>query len=399
MSLEIKVPELGESISQASIASIKVKDGQIVAQDELLFEIETDKVTLEVTAPEQGKITLIAVSEEDIVKSGAMLCSLLPLSEQELSNHNLKQEKDTNQQSNVSEPKQEQKALKEEAKQAPSTPDTKIKEGVKLKVFKDTVEVFLDKQLKKVASTSCQNSLNTNPDREPVEGEKKVAMTAIRKKIASNLKFSQESSVSLTTFNEVNLTSLLSVRKNINSSQEIDAKLGITSFFIKAVSNAIKKFPIINAEIAGDSIIYKNYHDIGVAVGTNYGLVVPNIRNCENKTILQIEKDLTEFVVKANKRQLNIEDITQGSFTISNGGVYGSLLSTPIINPPQVAILGLHAINKKPIVDSNNNIVIASVMNLALTYDHRIIDGKEAVSFLQTVKKLVETPETLLFEV
>ncbi len=392
MSLEIKVPELGESISSASVASLKVANGDIVKQNQLLFEIETDKVTLEVLATQDGKIENILVKEEDSVQTGQVLCNLAFLTE--------KEQQSIAKQNKPEEKKQEKKTqIKEETKQKDSLPKVeKLSKKTSVKVFKDTVEVFLDKQLNKVShSTENLGSYPQNPDREAVEGETKVEMSSIRKKIASNLKFSQESSVSLTTFNSANLSNLLKIRKSLNNSKQANIKLGITSFFVKAVSNALKEYKVVNAEIAGQSIIYKDYHDIGVAVGTDYGLVVPNVRNCESKTLADIEQDITKYVEKANKRQLNIEDIKKGSFTISNGGVYGSLLSTPIINPPQVAILGLHAIKKTPIVDDNNNIVVADVMQLALTYDHRIIDGKEAVSFLTLVKEYIESPERLLF--
>ncbi len=392
MSLEIKVPELGESISSASVASLKVANGDIVKQNQLLFEIETDKVTLEVLATQDGKIENILVKEEDSVQTGQVLCNLAFLTE--------KEQQSIAKQNKPEEKKQEKKTqIKEETKQKDNLPKVeKLSKKTSVKVFKDTVEVFLDKQLNKVShSTENLGSYPQNPDREAVEGETKVEMSSIRKKIASNLKFSQESSVSLTTFNSANLSNLLKIRKSLNNSKQANIKLGITSFFVKAVSNALKEYKVVNAEIAGQSIIYKDYHDIGVAVGTDYGLVVPNVRNCESKTLADIEQDITKYVEKANKRQLNIEDIKKGSFTISNGGVYGSLLSTPIINPPQVAILGLHAIKKTPIVDDNNNIVVADVMQLALTYDHRIIDGKEAVSFLTLVKEYIESPERLLF--
>lgn len=392
MSLEIKVPELGESISSASVASLKVANGDIVKQNQLLFEIETDKVTLEVLATQDGKIENILVKEEDSVQTGQVLCNLAFLTE--------KEQQSIAKQNKPEEKKQEKKTqIKEETKQKDSLPKVeKLSKKTSVKVFKDTVEVFLDKQLNKVShSTENLGSYPQNPDREAVEGETKVEMSSVRKKIASNLKFSQESSVSLTTFNSANLSNLLKIRKSLNTSKQANIKLGITSFFVKAVSNALKEYKVVNAEIAGQSIIYKDYHDIGVAVGTDYGLVVPNVRNCESKTLADIEQDITKYVEKANKRQLNIEDIKKGSFTISNGGVYGSLLSTPIINPPQVAILGLHAIKKTPIVDDNNNIVVADVMQLALTYDHRIIDGKEAVSFLTLVKEYIESPERLLF--
>ncbi len=392
MSLEIKVPELGESISSASVASLKVANGDIVKQNQLLFEIETDKVTLEVLATQDGKIENILVKEEDSVQTGQVLCNLAFLTE--------KEQQSIAKQNKPEEKKQEKKTqIKEETKQKDNLPKVeKLSKKTSVKVFKDTVEVFLDKQLNKVShSTENLGSYPQNPDREAVEGETKVEMSSVRKKIASNLKFSQESSVSLTTFNSANLSNLLKIRKSLNNSKQANIKLGITSFFVKAVSNALKEYKVVNAEIAGQSIIYKDYHDIGVAVGTDYGLVVPNVRNCESKTLADIEQDITKYVEKANKRQLNIEDIKKGSFTISNGGVYGSLLSTPIINPPQVAILGLHAIKKTPIVDDNNNIVVADVMQLALTYDHRIIDGKEAVSFLTLVKEYIESPERLLF--
>lgn len=398
MSLEIKVPELGESISSASVASLKVANGDIVKQNQLLFEIETDKVTLEVLAPEDGKIENLLAKEEDSVQTGQVLCNLAFLT---------KQEQQTLESQNKDKTQAKQKEEKTEQKQAEpiKKQDTLLKKENKpsakssVKVFKDTVEVFLDKQLNKVShSPENLGSYLQNPDREAVEGETKVEMSSIRKKIASNLKFSQESSVSLTTFNSANLSSLLKIRKSLNDNKQTKTRLGITSFFVKAVSNALKEYKIVNAEIAGQSIIYKDYHDIGVAVGTDYGLVVPNVRNCESKTLSDIEQDIAKYVEKANKRQLNIEDIKKGSFTISNGGVYGSLLSTPIINPPQVAILGLHAIKKTPVVDQNNNIVVADVMQLALTYDHRIIDGKEAVSFLALVKEFIENPERLLFE-
>jgi len=389
MTIEIKVPALGESVSEASIAKIYKKIGEAVKADELIFELETDKVTLEVNAPSNGTISQLKVNEGDSVKVGDILAIM----------------------------SQGGSAVVEQTK--PAILDDKIA------VVNNNNASFLSPAPKKIiaennldaskingtgkdgritkgdALSSISNSVVDNST--PVVPEKlteRVKMSRLRQKVAERLKESQNTAAILTTFNEVDMSAVMALRSEYKDifEKKHNSKLGFMSFFVKATVTALKEIPAVNAEIEGSDIIYKNFYDIGVAVGSPQGLVVPVLRNADKLNLAQIETNIAELGKKARDGKLTIPDLTGATFTISNGGVYGSLMSTPIINPPQSGILGMHKIQERVMV-INGEMKIRPMMYLALSYDHRIIDGKEAVTFLVRIKELIEDPRRLILDI
>ncbi len=389
MTIEIKVPALGESVSEASIAKIYKKIGEAVKADELIFELETDKVTLEVNAPSNGNISQLKVNEGDSVKVGDVLAIM----------------------------SQGDSAVVEQTK--PAILDDKIA------VVSNNNASFLSPAPKKIiaennldaskingtgkdgritkgdALSSVSNSVVDNST--PVVAEKlteRVKMSRLRQKVAERLKESQNTAAILTTFNEVDMSAVMALRSEYKDifEKKHNSKLGFMSFFVKATVTALKEIPAVNAEIEGNDIIYKNFYDIGVAVGSPQGLVVPVLRNADKLNLAQIETNIAELGKKARDGKLTIPDLTGATFTISNGGVYGSLMSTPIINPPQSGILGMHKIQERVMV-INGEMKIRPMMYLALSYDHRIIDGKEAVTFLVRIKELIEDPRRLILDI
>ncbi len=389
MTIEIKVPALGESVSEASIAKIYKKIGEAVKADELIFELETDKVTLEVNAPSNGNISQLKVNEGDSVKVGDVLAIM----------------------------SQGSSAVVEQAK--PAILDDKIA------IVSNNNASFLSPAPKKIiaennldaskingtgkdgritkgdALSSISNSVIDNST--PVVAEKlteRVKMSRLRQKVAERLKESQNTAAILTTFNEVDMSAVMALRSEYKDifEKKHNSKLGFMSFFVKATVTALKEIPAVNAEIEGSDIIYKNFYDIGVAVGSPQGLVVPVLRNADKLNLAQIETNISELGKKARDGKLTIPDLTGATFTISNGGVYGSLMSTPIINPPQSGILGMHKIQERVMV-INGEMKIRPMMYLALSYDHRIIDGKEAVTFLVRIKELIEDPRRLILDI
>ena len=387
---EIIVPQLGESVSEATVATWHKKSGDAVVVDDLLLELETDKVTLEVNAPVSGKLVEIKVSEGETVEMGALLGFI---EEGEVS---------------AEEP------ANDKAQEAAATQETTAANNVKAndnlspaprKIAADNnIDVSNIKGSGKDGRVTKGDLLNNlqNPVTNTLEAkpEERVRMSKLRQRIAERLKESQNTAAILTTFNEVDMTEVIALRKQYKDKfqEKHNVKLGFMSFFVKACVQALKEIPAVNAEIEGTDIIYKNFYDIGVAVGTPQGLVVPIIRNTENLTLAGIESEINNMALKARDGKLTIADLTGGTFTISNGGVYGSLLSTPIINPPQSAILGMHKMQERPVV-VDGKIEIRQMMYLALSYDHRIIDGKEAVTFLVKVKEAIEDPARLLLGV
>ncbi|MDX2082985.1 MAG: 2-oxoglutarate dehydrogenase complex dihydrolipoyllysine-residue succinyltransferase [Rickettsiales bacterium] len=397
MTIEIKVPALGESVSEAAIAKLHKKVGDAVKADELIVELETDKVTLEVNAPANGVIADLKVKQGDNVKVGDLIALMnegaiavsnkvadkssatansaaLTTSSNNLANNSL---------NNLS-PAPKKLATEnniDTSKISGSGKDGRVTKG-------DVLEIM--------ASGNSSQSLPIQAASKSVE---RVKMSKLRQKIAQRLKESQNTAAILTTFNEVDMSAVMALRSEYKDAFEKKhgVKLGFMSFFVKACVAALKEIPAVNAEIDGDEIVYKNFYDIGVAVGSPQGLVVPVLREADNLNLAKIEKGISELGVKARDGKLTIPDLTGATFTISNGGVYGSLMSTPIINPPQSAILGMHKIQERPMV-VNGEIKIRPMMYLALSYDHRIIDGKEAVTFLVRVKELLEDPRRLVLD-
>lgn len=401
MNVEIIVPALGESVSEATVAKWYKKAGDVVKLDELLLELETEKVTLEVSAVAEGILDTILKQEGDVVSIGQVLGSIKPGIATQNTEVNQKasstpvlgietrvptiQEKKVDSVSAM--PPSVQKLVKENnlnpATIAGTGKDGRINKGDVLNVLATTT----------VRAPEIETVI---PGDKPVE---KVRMSRLRKTIAQRLKDSQNTAAILTTFNEIDMLNVINLRKKHREEFEKKhgVKLGFMSFFVKAVVNALKEIPAVNTEIDGDDIIYKRYYDIGVAVGTDQGLVVPVLRNADKMSFSTVEKEIGHLAAKARDGKLAMVDLTGGTFSITNGGVYGSLLSTPIINPPQSGIIGLHNTQERPVV-IDGKIEIRPMMYIALSYDHRIIDGKDAVTFLVKVKNAIENPERLLFD-
>ena len=352
--MDIIVPTLGESIVEATVSKWLKQEGDYVDVDEPIVELETDKVTLEVPANISGLIEKVIISEGETVEVGQILGSLK------------KGEK------KPSSSKQDVQSEQVPAKNLPIEPEKEIKKELEV----------------------------SNPNLKTSKQEERVPMSRLRKAIAKRLKEAQNNAAMLTTYNEVDMTEVMKIRSNFQPDFEKkhSVKLGFMSFFVKASIEALREFPAVNAEINNEEIIYKNYYNIGVAVGTSEGLVVPVLKNAEHMSFPEIEKNIVSFGTKARDGSITISDMSDGTFTISNGGIYGSLMSSPILNPPQSGILGMHKIQKRPIA-INDKIEIRPMMYLALSYDHRIIDGREAVSFLVKVKENIEDPQRILIGV
>lgn len=409
MATKILVPSMGESITEATIAKWIKQIGEPVEADEPVVELETDKVTLEVPAPVSGRLESIAAKAGQTVEIGALLGSIA------------EGEKGTAAQSKK--PAAEAAAATASAPSAAATAAAKSKAAdiqspavrkIAAERGIDTTQMTGSGKGGRVTKGDllAPAAAESKPALAPAARsavaaaasagarEERVVMSRLRRRIAERLKAAQNTAAILTTFNEVDMTAIMEARERFRDSFEKKhgVKLGFMSFFVKAAMAALKEFPAVNAEIAGDEVIYKNYYDIGVAVGTDQGLVVPVLRNADQMGFADIELKISELGKKARDGKLTIEDLTGGTFTISNGGIYGSLLSTPILNPPQSGILGMHKIQKRPMV-IGDKIEIRPMMYLALSYDHRIIDGKEAVSFLVRIKDSLEDPQRLLFEI
>ncbi|MFS7929086.1 putative dihydrolipoyllysine-residue succinyltransferase [Helianthus anomalus] len=368
------VPFMGESISDGTLATFLKKPGDRVEIDEPIAQVETDKVTIDVASPEAGIIQEFVAKEGDTVEPGTKVAIISKSAE------------------GAAVPSKP--ASPDAVSQPPSTAE-KAEETPKPKV-----ETTPAVEKPKPASPPPPKTSASEPQLPPKERERRVPMTRLRKRVATRLKDSQNTFALLTTFNEVDMTNLMKLRSEYKDAflEKHGVKLGLMSGFVKAAVSGLQNQPIINAVIDGDDIIYRDYIDISIAVGTPKGLVVPVIRNAEKMNFAEIEKEINTLAKKANNGTISIDEMAGGSFTISNGGVYGSLLSTPIINPPQSAILGMHSIVNKPMV-VGGNIVPRPMMYVALTYDHRLIDGREAVFFLRRIKDVVEDPRRLLLDI
>ena len=398
--MELIVPTLGESITEATVSKWLKKVGDSFDADEPLVEIETDKITVEVPAPSAGSITEIKVEEGVDVNIGGVLALL---GDQKNSNTS-STPKDASKKEVVVEEKKEEKPSKE-VETSPDGNNKKLSPSVQKMIAEN------DLSADKIPSSRTDGRLTkgdvfnfmSNPSKKTSsskEREEVVRMSKIRKTIATRLKESQNTAAILTTFNEVDMSEIMKVRESKKEDfvERYGVKLGFMSFFVKAVVSSLEEFPAVNAEIREENIIYKNHFDIGIAVGTEKGLVVPVLKDADTMTFGDIEKNIVELSTKAKEGSLTMDDLTGGTFTISNGGVYGSMLSTPIINRPQSGILGMHNIQKRAVV-VDDEIVIRPMMYLAFSYDHRIIDGKESVGFLVSIKNLLENPSKLILGV
>ncbi len=402
MSMEIKVPVLPESVADGSIATWYKKVGEKIKRDEHLLDIETDKVVLEVVAPTDGFLESILKKEGDTVKSeevvGLFTAEAVSISEKPPVEALVLAEQTAKPQQPLS-PAVRQ-LVKEQNVNLTEVQGTG--KGGRITKADVTESVSRKEAVSKPPSPPSAKKAETSPLELPMgeRVEKRVPMSRLRARMAERLLQAQQSAAILTTFNEINMQPVMTLRQKYKETFEKDygVRLGFMSFFTIAVVEALKRFPIVNASVDGNDIIYHGYHDIGIAVSSPRGLVVPLIRNAELLDMAQIEKKIAEFKGKAQNGQLTIEEISGGTYTISNAGGFGSLMSTPILNPPQSAILGMHKIEERPIVE-NGIIVIRPMMYVAMSYDHRIIDGTDAVQFLVTVKELIEDPARLLLNV
>ncbi|MFL2721339.1 MAG: 2-oxoglutarate dehydrogenase complex dihydrolipoyllysine-residue succinyltransferase [Gammaproteobacteria bacterium] len=400
MSIDIKSPTFPESVADGTIATWLKNEGDAVTQDEVIAEIETDKVVLEVVAPSNGILTKIIKAEGDVVQSAEKIG--------EFSDETVDTDKDeliedsSNEVAEETQPILEKVSeIKADKKIAPAAKKI-IKEkeldvenikssGKGNRVTKADVINHLDQEVSNKNTDS--NTLSVKSGRQ----EKRVPMSRLRSTIAKRLVSVKQETAMLTTFNEVDMLPIKELRKKYGQEfeKEHGVKLGFMGFFVIAAVQALRKFPIVNASIDGQDIVYHGFQDIGVAVSTERGLVVPVIKDADSKSLPEIEKSILEYSLKARDGKLAIEDMQGGTFTISNGGIFGSLLSTPILNAPQTAILGMHAIQDRPVA-IEGEVVIRPMMYLAMSYDHRLLDGKEAVSFLVSIKEQLESPERLL---
>jgi len=435
MSEKIVVPALGESVTEATVSRWLKSVGEKVNSDEPIVELETDKVNVEVPSPSNGVLENISVNEGDTVEVGALLGSIGASSIKTVGKKEkkykppLKKDKEEDEGPTIFEEENEKKQKKEKS----------IPEKLILKESKEESKLILDEEVKtkdhtgeKIASPSARKIANEkNINLQDIKGtgkngvilkedllrlmgskpapnkrkfthgpEERIKMTRLRMTIAKRLKEAQNNAAMLTTFNEVDMFQVIQMKNDYKNEfkKKYSTKLGFMSFFVKACVSALKNFPAINAEVQDGTIVYKNYYNISFAVGTDRGLVVPVLRNPDEMSFADIEKNIASLGDKAREGRISIEDLQGGTFTITNGGIYGSMLSTPILNPPQSGVLGMHNIIERPVV-KNSQIVIRPMMYLALSYDHRIVDGKEAVSFLKNVKESLEEPQRLFLNV
>ena len=422
---KIVVPVLGESITEATVSKWLKKEGDNVEVDEPIVELETDKVNLEVPSPISGVLTEISSKDGSVVEVGALLGSVSENGSGSPKDRIIEKIKPTKKKENVivlEEKKKEPIIDEEKPQEQPLVLTDEVKEENELEkqgeqetlspavrkiVAENNIDINSVKGSGKdgrVLKGDLINLMGVNPppsERKIKYGqEERIKMTRLRQTIAKRLKQAQENAALLTTFNEVDMSNVMNMRKDNQEDfqNRYGIKLGFMSFFVKACVVALKNFPAVNAEIEGDTIVYKNYYNISFAVGTDKGLVVPVLKNADELSFADIEKNIKEISEKARDGKLTIEDLQGGTFTISNGGVYGSMLSTPILNLPQSGVLGMHNIVDRPVV-VDGEIKIRPIMYLALSYDHRIIDGKESVSFLKMVKENLEEPRRLFLDI
>jgi 2-oxoglutarate dehydrogenase E2 component (dihydrolipoamide succinyltransferase) len=381
MTIEVKVPVLPESVEDAIIAGWHKKPGDTIRRDENLVDLETDKVVLEIPAPADGTVIEIRAQEGDTVTSG----NIIAIIEEGVIEETTKQNEA---------PLDEEvpavaaaSASKDSPRLSPAARRVAEEEKV------DPARVEGTGRGGRVTKSDVVNFLHGGGSRQ----EERVRMTRLRSKIAERMKNAQNTAAILTSFNEVDLKAVMDLRRKYREQfiERHGIKLGLMSFFVKACCEALRKYPVVNASIDGDEIVYHNYQDIGIAVSTERGLMVPVIRNAENMSLAEIEQAIAHFAQKARAGSIALEDLQGGTFSITNGGVFGSLVSTPLLNPPQSAILGMHTIKERPVV-VDGEIVVRPMMYLAISYDHRLVDGKDAVQFLVSVKETLEDPARLL---
>ncbi len=407
MSIEVKIPEFSESISEGSIGAWIKNIGDVVNAGETIVEVETDKVVLEIPAPANGKIIKILKQENDVVNSQELVAILEEIKDEESAVAN---EASNDDQQSIVEEKQDSEqpnvnAASEYKKTSPAVRKLIEENNLNVEQVKATGKnnrVTKSDVIAAIGNDSAPLPTETANAKsvQQSDGSDRVPMSSLRKRISERLVSAQNEYAMLTTFNEVNMQKIMNIRENHKEQflKTHGIKLGFMSFFVLAVVEALKEFPIINASIDNEDIVYHHHVDMGIAVSSERGLVVPVVRGAHSKSLSTIELEINELATKARDNKLTIDELVGGTFTLTNGGVFGSMMSTPIINPPQSAILGMHSIQRRPIA-VGDEVKIASMMYLALTYDHRIIDGREAVMFLSTVKRIIEDPIQLLLHI
>jgi len=417
--MDIKVPAVGESVTEAEIGEWLKKSGDYVKRDEVILTLETDKASVEVVAEDSGVLKTMA-AEGDTVAIGAVVATLD-------TSASAPQDSSATSKANDEEKQSEQKSAGNQngSAQPEATPQvfaSPNKDHLSPAVRKAVHEKGLDpnsiegtgrggrltkEDVMKASSPSpapqkapTTDNQSTPPRRDPSERTERVKMTTLRRKIAERLVNAQQTAAILTTFNEVDMSALMNLREQYKDpfEKKHGVRLGFMGFFVKATIEALKEFPAVNAEIDGADILYKNFYNIGVAVSSPKGLVVPVLKDADQMSLAEIEQEIKNYAIKARDGKITIDDMSDGSFTISNGGVFGSLMSTPILNPPQSGILGMHKIEKRPVV-VDDQVQVRPMMYLALSYDHRMIDGKESVSFLVRIKENIEDPSRMLLQV
>jgi 2-oxoglutarate dehydrogenase E2 component (dihydrolipoamide succinyltransferase) len=423
MGIELKIPEVGESITEVEIGGWLKQPGDSVKKDEPLVTLESEKATVELPAPESGKMGQVLKQKGEVVKVGEVIGYLESAGSETAAPKPAVKKAEENQ------PKPEKPpAQSEKAPTPPATPPPAAKPQEQ-RIMPAAKRVIAEKGLNEAdvkgtgpggrvlkedvqrlepAPQPAQPSTDTMPPflpEKPAPGgaareEEAVPMSRLRRTVAERLVAAQHNAALLTTFNEIDMGSVMGLRKEFSAAflAKHNVKLGFMSFFVKACIDALKQCPALNAEIRGGDIVYHNFFDIGVAIGSGKGLVVPVLRNAEHLSFAEIEKVIGDFGARAKDNKLKVEELQRGTFTISNGGVYGSLLSTPIVNPPQSGVLGMHAIQERPVA-RDGNVVIRPMMYVALTYDHRIVDGRDAVTFLKRIKDTIENPARMLLEI
>ena len=404
MRTEIKIPEVGESITEVELGDWLKKSGEPVGKDEVLVTLESEKATVELPSPDSGTLTQILKQKGQVAKIGEVIAYLEPGKAPAPAAQKPPQKEPAPEQphNGPGQPRvmpAAQMALEEHGLSAAEVPGSGpggriLKEDVLRQAERAKHESAPPKS--PVASPAPATRANAPAGRE----EEVVPMSRLRRTVAERLVQAQHAAALLTTFNEIDMSQVLALRKQYGESfqQRYQIKLGMMSFFVKAVIDGLKQFPALNAEVREANIVYHNYYDIGVAVGSGKGLVVPVVKSAERLSFAEIENAIADFARRAKENKLKVDELQGGTFTISNGGVFGSLLSTPIINPPQSGILGLHAIQERPVA-REGNVGIRPMMYVALTYDHRLVDGREAVSFLKRVKDVIENPTRMLMEI
>lgn len=416
MAVELRIPSAGESITEVQVGAWHKREGDYVERDEVVAEIETDKASMELSAPAAGIVGKLLVAEGEIVKVGTVITTIEPGERPAGAAKPVATRSSAAAATTVAPPAAKaasETVVMPAARRAlhdaglapqdvtPTGPGGRLlKEDVQRRIEQGPAPVRTFEDRGVASGSAPTGGLVAAATTEGYRREEVVPMSMIRRRIAARLVEAKQTAALLTTFNEIDMSAVLTLRKERGEAfqKQTGVKLGLMSFFVKAAIDALKRFPAVNAEIRGNDIVYKNYYDLGVAVSTDQGLIVPVVRDADRLSFAEIEQRIAELAARARDRKITVEELQGGTFTITNGGVFGSLMATPIINYPQVAILGLHAINDRPVA-RDGQVVIRPMMYVALTYDHRIIDGRESVSFLKRVKECVEDPTRMLLEV